>query len=157
MRVRTRRVAALVLVGVIFALLVSRCTVLGFGAGALVDQVRATRYDALPPERVIEEAPLHTPVVLVMLDSTQIVGRYEGVGSGKTADSSASPEPASHPGTQRIAILVPGGSVTHVAVDSIASLAVAAPKHGKAVGTLIGLAIDISYSLIYVFLAGSGD
>ena len=149
MRARPRQFAAVAVVGAIFAILVPGCTVLGLGAGAVVDQARPTRYDPHPPERVTETS-LKTPVVLVMLDSTQIAGRYMGVEPDETADSTALPESATNPGKQKVAILGSDGSITQVAVDSIASLSVAAPKHGKIVGGLLGLGVDI---WIVVYLA----
>lgn len=149
MRPRLRRLAAIALVGLIFAFLASSCTVLGFGAGAIVDQVRPTRYDSQSPG-LVTGTSLKTPAILVMRDSTRIAGRYYGVEPDETADSTVPSGSGKNPQPQRIAILASDGTITQVAVDSIASLSVAAPKHGKLVGGLLGLLADV---WVVVYLA----
>ncbi|MGH7740661.1 MAG: hypothetical protein ACRENS_01415 [Candidatus Eiseniibacteriota bacterium] len=152
MNVRPRPIAAIALVGAICALLVSGCTVLGFGTGAIVDQIQTTRYDPRPPE-LVRGTSLKTPVVLVMRDSTEIAGRYMGVEPDETVDIAAPPGSGTDAGTRMVAILESDGTVVRVAVDSIAALAVAAPKHGKLVGTVIGLGIDIVYAVYLAYFA----
>ena len=150
MRARARQLAAIGLMGTIFVLLAAGCTVLGFGAGAVVDQIRTTRYDPRSPD-LVTGISLRTPVVLEMRDSTRIVGRYLGVEPDETADRGAPPGPEMDAGSQKVAILASNGALVKVAVDSIASLAVAAPKHGKLVGTLVGLGIDIAYAVYIAY------
>jgi hypothetical protein len=152
MRLRLRQLGAVALVGAIFTLHVTGCTVLGFGAGAIVDSARPNRYDPHSPESVTEVS-WHRSVVLVLLDSTQIRGRYAGVEPDETADSAASPESATKPLGKRIAILGSGGTITQVAIDSIAYLAVAAPKHGMLVGGLLGLCVDVWIAVYFAYFA----
>jgi hypothetical protein len=149
---RPRQLAAIALVGALFAMLVTGCTVLGFGAGAIVDQLRPTRYDPHAPEWITETS-LETPVVLVLRDSTRILGRYQGVEPGESAGQSASSDSSRIPAAQRIAIRAANGTTGTIAIDSIAYLAVAAPKHGKLVGVLLGLCVDIGIAVYYAYFA----
>jgi hypothetical protein len=144
------RVAISALVAAVFFLNITGCSLVGLGIGAVVDSSRPSRFDARSLDQLTETSG-NAEVVLVLIDSTKVYGRYEGLlrdepgpGVGKPSSDSTRVSNAA-----RIVIRGPSEVTTAVAVDSIAQFGLAAPKHGWLVGALVGLCVDVAV-FVYV-------
>ena len=220
MRPRPLLLGAIAGLGAIFSIHLTGCSLAGLGVGAVVDQVRATRYDAKSTQ-YLYAISRHTPIELLLRDSSRVAGRFEGwsdvedstyaaqyeswraafagaawppalgarirvltrsgerregpfrgfgfrsvslgmrreatreflfgeldslVVIGQTARSaeslSATWVSGQTPVRTRLRVGHPGHRIEQVAPDSVESVSVAAPKHGKIVGLLAGVTAD---------------
>ncbi len=77
MHSRLKLYLAVALLGGVFAIQITGCSLIGFGIGSLIDNARDTHYRSTSARQFFAISP-GTPVVLNLRDSTTIAGRYRG-------------------------------------------------------------------------------